>query len=124
METNAVLDLLDKFRIRTSTDCSELSKLSEKTVKVSGGLPTGGYLFLQLMISCWERYDVSTTCCGIDKEVGLISATMKQRSKSLFRSSASNLAYLDSATEVVPSDEGLLRMCDCISLGNIQRFFF
>ena len=70
METNAVLDLLDKFRIRTSTDCSELSKLSEKTVKVSGGLPTGGYLFLQLMISCWERYDVSITCCGIDKEVG------------------------------------------------------
>ena len=43
MKTNAAL-LIDKFRTRTSTDCSELSKLSEKTAKVSGRLPNGGSL--------------------------------------------------------------------------------
>ena len=102
----AVLDLLDKFRIRTITDCSELSTLSVKAAKVSGQLPTGGSLIA--VYDCMlEQYDDSITCYGANNEVGAYFCYDEATMQVPFQAISD---YLDSATAVVPSDEGLLWM--------------
>ena len=109
------MQLLDKFGVRTITNCADLATLTVKAAKVSGRIVTGGSLLAVYEDCMLEQYDDSITCYGplqpgesqYKNDMGVYSCYDESSKGVPFESLGK---YLDTATASIPSSQGLLWM--------------
>jgi len=115
----ATVQLLNKFGIRTITDCSMLSTMTVRSAKVSSTLLTGGSL-LAVYDCMIEQFDETINCYGASKETGTYSCYDDSTSDIPM---AAMKKYLNDATSKLPTDDGRLWMAQ-VRINNIFMKLF